>query len=70
MQEHETELEMAVRHVVVGRALLKRQDRILVELRADGHPTAAAEQLRSTLAQTQRLHEEHLARVLGERGRG
>lgn len=64
MHEGETELEMAQRHVASGRRLIENQRRILAELRADEHPTTAAEQLLQELERSQQLHEEHL-RSLG-----
>ena len=66
----ELPLEMIQRHVRTGESLIARQEALVNELERAGHDAVAAK-ARGTLAQlweTQRLHEEHLARLTAERG--
>lgn len=63
MPEHETELEMASRHVAEGRIAVERQRKILAELRRDGHPIEEAMKVLSVFERTQALHEAHLDRL-------
>lgn len=67
--EGEPQLQMARRHVREGRARVARQQEIVAELREGGYPTEIAKTLLVTLEATQRLHEEHLIRIVGVSGR-
>lgn len=57
----ESTLEVAQRHVAVGKSLIAEQKAIIERLRADGHPTEAAQRLLATLEQTLSVMYEHLA---------
>ena len=61
----ETELEMARRHVVEGGVLVERQERVLAQLRAEGHAPELAERVLKELKLAQHLHEQHVARLSG-----
>ncbi|XQM37404.1 hypothetical protein DFLDMN_004288 [Cupriavidus sp. H19C3] len=59
------EIETADRHIADGRRLVRGQLALIRRLRADGMPTAAAEQLLQALRQTVttlRGHRRHLCR--------
>lgn len=63
MPTGETAVEQAVRHVMEGEEHLKRQRRILAELRADGHPTTEAEETLAMLEAMQRAHKARLRQL-------
>lgn len=57
---------MVKRHVRDGKRHLVLQTEIVARLKSGGHPTETAEQLLANLENLQRLHREHLARLIGE----
>ncbi len=63
-------LEMVVRHVETGKGLIAKQEAIIAEMDRDGHVDAArqARKVLELLRETQRLHDEHLARLRAEAG--
>jgi len=61
----ETEIDMVMRHIAEGSAILAKQQRLLIRLQQAGHPTARAEQLLTLFKQCQVLHQEHLGRISG-----
>ena len=65
MAEDESELAMVQRHVRQGAEIVTRQRELLARLQANGHQTEEAEALLHSFEDTQREHEEHLARLSG-----
>lgn len=63
MRHGETELEMAERHVALGRQHIVRQLEIIQKLRGHGYPTGGAERLVANFEELQQMHEAHLARL-------
>jgi hypothetical protein len=63
LETEKRHLEQAERHVAEGKGHIKRQRRIIVELRRDGHDTKTAEELLKVLLQTQTTHERMCDRV-------
>ena len=60
----ESELEMVRRHVREGERLLTHQRAIVARLQDGGHSTEVAEQLLANIEDSQRMHRNHLARLL------
>lgn len=60
----ETELEMMRRHVAQGARAIERQRGRVKEMRAAGHDTARAEEILHQFEQTQRMHSDHLRRLM------
>jgi hypothetical protein len=58
----ETPLEMARRHVAQSEARIARQRKILAEMQADNHPTAAdaAQRVLATMETTLAIMRDHL----------
>jgi hypothetical protein len=67
--EEESELDMAERHVREAEAHICRQKEIIDELRRDGHPTEAAENLLRVFEVTLESHRQGLARIKAELGK-
>jgi len=57
---HETELEMAARHVREGEINVKRQCELVEKLRIDGHDTKEAEELLAEFEAILAQHKQHL----------
>lgn len=64
---HETELEMAERHVLEGEIHVARQYDLLEQLRIDGHDTKQAEALLAEFEAILAEHKQHLASIRKEK---
>jgi hypothetical protein len=62
----ETELEMVTRHVAEGARHIVKQRALIARLREAGLPTQEAEALLVAFEDSQRQHEDHLARIMSE----
>ena len=62
-RDHQAELETADRHIREAEAHISRQQRILSELRRDGHPTGLAVELLAQFEQTLESHRQHKALI-------
>ncbi|MBR0800535.1 hypothetical protein JQ615_34745 [Bradyrhizobium jicamae] len=62
-QEH---LAIAERHAAEGRRIVARQEELIDELQAHGHPTADAEKILNTMRDTQAIHEHDVKRLLNQ----
>ncbi|MBB4381755.1 hypothetical protein [Bradyrhizobium sp. SBR1B] len=62
----ERHLGIAERHAAQGREHLDRQEQLIAELDRNGHDTAEAIRVLTTLRQTQTLHEQDVERLLNE----
>ena len=58
---HETDLEMAARHVRQGERNVAQQSALVEELRVDGHDAAQAEELLTEFEAILAQHKAHLA---------
>jgi hypothetical protein len=58
---HESRLEMAIRHVRVGREIVERQRRLIAAQRGRGHSTCYAESLLATFERSLAVFEDDLA---------
>lgn len=61
---HETDIEMVTRHVREGEIQIANQRALIAEMAARGSSTTEAEDLLATFEDIQRLHREHLARLV------
>lgn len=66
MSASETELRMVHRHVQEGAGHIAKQHALIARLRAGGFSTQEAEARLATFEDSQRLHEDHLARIMSE----
>jgi hypothetical protein len=66
MGAEETELEMVERHVREGVGIVARQRALVARLSASGLPTGEAERLLDNFEDVQRMHEDHLVRILAQ----
>ena len=66
MAKAESDLAMVQRHVREGAAIVTRQRELLARLQVGGYRTEEAEALLYSFEDVQRLHVEHLARILLE----
>lgn len=60
---HETELQMAERHVRQGEVNVARQGQLIEQLRIDGHDTREAEELLAEFEAIFTEHKKHLERI-------
>ena len=63
--DREAELEMVRRHVAEGKQLVSQQKELVLALEAEGRDTRQAEDALEQFEGMQRLHEEHLERLVG-----
>jgi len=63
---YETELEMALRHVAAGKAIIARQHEIVRNLEAGGHAKAmqASVKLLGVMETSQRIFEDHALQIV------
>lgn len=67
---HETEFEMAARHVREGERHVSRQVELIEELRVDGHDTSQAEDLLVEFKAILAEHKAHLELIRSEQKSG
>ena len=74
MPDHQLELRQSSEHIEAWERAIAHQINVLIELRADGHPTEAAQQfldtMRETLETMKRHHRLMEAEIQQERGAG
>jgi hypothetical protein len=61
----ETEMEMVVRHIRSGEAVVARQDALVARLKQGGFKSEKAEELLADFRRTLATHYEHLALIRG-----
>jgi len=62
-----TDIQMVARHVREGHGIVRRQEALIDKIRRSGRDTAESEQLLRTFKDIQRLHEQHLQRLIANR---
>lgn len=63
MRNDETEIEMTMRHVRRGHAIIEQQQALVDAKRRQGRDTESSEKLLTTFEEVQDLHEQHLERL-------